>query len=294
MRIDEILETRRPVFSFEFFPPETDQGTENLFRTIGELRELEPSFVSVTCRNHSRLRTLELVTRIRNEFGIEPMAHYTCAGATRSELHDVLRGLHEAGIDNVLALRGDPPKGESRFVAVEEGFNYGSELAAMIRDQYDFCIGGACYPEGHTESASLDDDLRNTIIKVQSGASFLITQMFFENSAYFDFLGRARAAGITVPIIPGIMPITGLGRLSRDEGTLFGAHVPDGLLHALYRVADNAEALVELGVAYSTLQCAELLAAGAPGIHFYTLNRVPATRAILAALRATRPWERAG
>jgi methylenetetrahydrofolate reductase (NADPH) len=294
MRIDEILKTRGPVFSFEFFPPETDQGTENLFRTIGELRELEPSFVSVTCRNHSRLRTLELVTRIRNELDIEPMAHYTCAGATRAELHDVLRGLHEAGIDNVLALRGDPPKGETRFTAMEEGFNYGSELAAMIRDQYDFCVGGACYPEGHTESSSLEDDLRNTVIKVESGACFLITQMFFENNAYFDFIGRARAAGITVPIIPGIMPITGLGRLSREDGTLFGAHVPEGMLHALYRVGDNPEALVQLGVAYATLQCAELLAGGAPGVHFYTLNRSPATRAILAALRATKPWERAG
>lgn len=293
MRIDEILQKRRPVFSFEFFPPDTEQGAENLFTAIGELRELEPAFVSVTCRNHSRQRTLELVTRIRDEFGIEPMAHYTCAGATRVELHDVLRGLRDAGIDNVLALRGDPVKGQATFVAAEDGFSYGSELAAMIRDDYDFCIGGACYPEGHPESASLEEDLRHTTIKVESGASFLITQMFFDNNAYFDFVGRARAAGVDVPIIPGIMPLTGLGRLSEADSTIFGAHVPAGLLHALKRVADQPEALVQLSVAYATLQCSELLAAGAPGIHFYTLNRSPATRAILAALRATRPWERA-
>jgi methylenetetrahydrofolate reductase (NADPH) len=294
MRIDTMLETRRPVFSFEFFPPETDEGMESLFRTIAELRELEPSFVSVTCRNHSRHRTLELVTRIRNEVGVEPMAHYTCAGATRIELHEVLRGLREAGIDNVLALRGDPPKGEEQFRPNADGLSYGCELAAFIRDTYDFCIGGACYPEGHPEAASLEEDIRHTVAKVEAGASFLITQLFFENRAYFDFVARARAAAIDVPIVPGIMPITGVKQLSRFTSTLFGASIPDRLREALQRVADQPEAVVQLGVAYATLQCAELLASGAPGIHFYTLNRSPATRAILAALLAARPWERAG
>jgi methylenetetrahydrofolate reductase (NADPH) len=293
MRIDELLSRDGPVFSFEFFPPETPEGEERLFQAIAQLRELHPSFVSVTCRNHSRSRTLELVTRIRNQMGVEPMAHYTCAGATREELHHTLRGLREAGIDNVLALRGDPPKGSDRFEVQRGGFAHASDLAAMIRDEYDFCVGGACYCEGHLESPSLDDDMRRTVEKVNSGICFLITQMFFENHHYFDFVARARTAGITVPIIPGIMPITSLARLSREDGTLFGARVPATLLAELERRRDEPEAIVALGTAYATLQCAELLAGGAPGVHFYTLNRVPATRAILSALLASRPWERA-
>jgi methylenetetrahydrofolate reductase (NADPH) len=293
MRIDELLARDGPVFSFEFFPPETAEGEARLFAAIGQLRELRPSFVSVTCRNHSRHRTLQVVTRIRNQMGLEPMAHYTCAGATRAELHETLRGLRDAGIDNVLALRGDPPKGTEAFVPVAGGFAHASDLAAMIRDEYQFCIGGACYPEGHLESPSPEADLGHTVAKVNSGVSFLITQMFFSNRHYFEFVQRARAAGITVPIIPGIMPITSLGRLSSEGGTLFGAHVPPPLLDELVRQAHDAEAVVALGTAYATLQCAELLAGGAPGIHFYTLNRVPATRAILSALLAARPWERA-
>jgi methylenetetrahydrofolate reductase (NADPH) len=293
MRIDELLSRDGPVFSFEFFPPETPAGEDRLFEAIAQLRELRPSFVSVTCRNHSRSRTLEVVTRIRNQMGVEPMAHYTCAGATREELHATLRGLQEAGIDNVLALRGDPPKGSDTFEVQPGGFAHASELATMIRDEYDFCVGGACYCEGHTESASLDEDMRHTVEKVNSGVCFLITQMFFENHHYFDFVARARAAGVTVPIIPGIMPITTLARLSREQGTLFGARVPPALLAELERQSDEPEAIVALGTAYAALQCAELLAGGAPGVHFYTLNRVPATRAILSALLASRPWERA-
>ena len=294
MRITEMLDRRRPVFSFEFFPPDTEAGTEALFRTIAELRELQPAFVSVTCRNHSRTRTLELVTRIRNDIGLEPMAHYTCAGATVEELHATLRALREAGIDNVLALRGDPPRGEAAFRPLDGGLGHGSELAAMIRRDYDFCIGGACYPEGHSESVSPDEDLRHTVLKVQSGVDFLITQLFFDNAVYAAFVARARAAGISVPIIPGIMPITSVRQLSRFESSLFGARVPDRLRETLLRRPDDADAAAQLGVAWATLQCAELLAAGAPGIHFYTLNRSPATRAILGALLAARPWESDG
>jgi methylenetetrahydrofolate reductase (NADH) len=293
MRITDMLAGRPPVFSFEFFPPDTDTGTEALFRTIAELRELQPAFVSVTCRNHSRTRTLELVCRIRNDIGLEPMAHYTCAGATLEELHTTLRALQEAGIDNVLALRGDPPRGETAFRPVEGGLGHGSDLAAMIRRHYDFCVGGACYPEGHTESASREEDIRHTVRKVESGVDFLITQLFFDNAAYVDFLARARAAGITVPIIPGIMPITSVRQISRFESSFFGARLPERLREALLRRPDDAEAVVQLGIAWATLQCAELLAGGAPGIHFYTLNRSPATRTILSALLAARPWERA-
>ncbi len=287
-----MLAGQRPVFSFEFFPPDTEAGTETLFRTIAELRELEPAFVSVTCRNHSRTRTLELVSHIRNSIGIEPMAHYTCAGAAVEELHTTLRSLRDAGIDNVLALRGDPPQGEDAVRPVAGGVDHGSELAAMIRREYDFCIGGACYPEGHPELPDLAVDLRHTVHKVESGVDFLITQLFFDNSAYVDFIHRARQAGIGVPIVPGIMPITSVKQLSKFEGSLFGAKVPPLLRDALLRRADDPAAVMQLGVAWASLQCAELLAGGAPGIHFYTLNRSPATRAILSALLAARPWER--
>ena len=283
----------RPVFSFEFFPPDNPEGEERLFETIGKLRELGPSFVSVTCRNHSRARTLALVTRIRNETGLEPMAHYTCAGATREELQEMLRGLQDAGIENVLALRGDPPRGAAQFEITPGGFAHATDLVRLIRDMDDFCIGGACFPEGHVESTSLDDDMRHTVEKVNDGVSFLITQMFFDNRHYFDFVARARALGIGVPIIPGILPITNLARLSRAEGTLFGARVPALLLDELLARESEPDAIAALGTAYTTLQCAELLAGGAPGIHFYTLNRSPATRAILSALLASRPWERA-
>ena len=293
MRIDALLASKRPVFSFEFFPPDDLAGEDRLFKVIERLRaDLNPDFVSVTCRNHSRMRTLEVVTRIRDECGVTPMAHFTCAGATQSTMHDVLKKLAAAGIENVLALRGDPPKDAQTFVPTDEGLRYGSDLAALIRDTYDFCIGGACYPEVHTEAASMEEELEHTLIKMQSGCSFLITQMFFNNEAYFAFVERARAAGITVPIIPGIMPITSLARLSRSDRTLFGARIPSALADGLLRREGDDAALVQLGAAYATLQCSELLAGGAPGIHFYTLNRSPATRAILTALLAARPWER--
>ena len=292
MRIDTMLASRRPVFSFEFFPPDDDEATERLFRTIARLREdCHPDFVSVTCRNHSRARTLELVQRVHRDLELEPMAHFTCAGATRAELHEVLDELRDSGIDNVLALRGDLPDGVDADHRPADELGHSTDLAELIRDGYDFCIGAACYPETHAEAVSAEADMANTRLKVDSGASFLITQLFFDNRAYFDFVARARAAGVTVPIIPGIMPITSVKQLSRFSSKLFGAHIPTALKEALERRAADPDAIVTLGAAYATLQCSELLAAGAPGLHFYTLNRSPATRAILAALLAARPWE---
>jgi len=294
MRIDTLLDTGRPIFSFEFFPPDDDAGTERLFATIASLREdCQPDFVSVTCRNHSRARTLELVCRIRRELDIEPMAHFTCAGATRAELHEILDGLRDRGIDNVLALRGDLPADRPAGDCREGELHNSTELVELIRTGYDFCIGAACYPETHTEAVSADADMDYTRLKVEAGASFLITQLFFDNRAYFDLVARARAAGVTVPIIPGIMPITSVKQLSRFSSKLFGAHIPPALVEALERRSGDAEAIVQLGAAYATLQCSALLSAGAPGLHFFTLNRSPSTRAILAALLAARPWESA-
>jgi methylenetetrahydrofolate reductase (NADPH) len=294
MRLDSVLEGRRqPVFSFEFFPPKTDEGVRQLFEAISHLRELEPTFVSVTygAGGSVRTRTVDLVTRIRRELDIEPVAHLTCVDATVDDLQSILDGLRDAGIDNVLALRGDPPEGVDRFVATAGGLAHGSELMELITARYGFCVGGACYPEKHPESADADEDVRSAKRKADAGASYLITNLFFDNRMYFEFVARARAAGVTVPIIPGIMPVTNVGQIRRFTSKI-GASIPEALLEALRSRENDPEAVLQLGVAWATLQCAELLAGGAPGVHFYTMNRSPATRAILSALRAARPWDR--
>ena len=293
MRVADLLEAHRPNFSFEFFPPKDDEGVAALFATIAALRELEPSFVSVTygAGGSTRARTLELVERIHRELAITPVAHVTCVGSSRAELRDVLQRLVDSGIENVLALRGDPPRGQDSFVPDPDGLAHGSDLTAFIAESYDLCIGAACYPETHPESASLANELRWTREKVDRGAAYLLTQLFFDNRAYFEFVAAARAAGITVPIIPGIIPITSVGQLHGFIAKL-GVKIPEKLLAAFESRRDDPQAVLELGVAWSTLQCSELLSADAPGIHFYTMNRSPATRAILSALLAARPWER--
>jgi methylenetetrahydrofolate reductase (NADPH) len=294
MRLDTVLEGRRqPVFSFEFFPPKTDEGVRQLFEAISHLRELEPTFVSVTygAGGSVRTRTVDLVTRIRRELDIEPVAHLTCVDATVDDLQGILDGLRDAGIDNVLALRGDPPEGVERFAPTAGGLAHGSELMELITTRYGFCVGGACYPEKHPESADAEEDVRSAKRKAEAGASYLITNLFFDNRMYFDFVTRARAAGVTLPIIPGIMPVTNVGQIRRFTSKI-GASIPEALLEALRSREDDPEAVLQLGVAWATLQCAELLAGGAPGVHFYTMNRSPATRAILSALRAARPWDR--
>jgi methylenetetrahydrofolate reductase (NADPH) len=293
MRISQILESGKPVFSFEFSPTKTDEATQSLFNTIAQLRELEPDFVSVTygAGGSTRDRTLGIVSRIRREVGIEPMAHFTCVGSDVSGIRATLDELRDSGIENVLALRGDPPNGDASFIVHDGGLAHGSELAKLIAESYDFCIGGACYPEKHPESESLESELMYTKTKVESGAQFLITQLFFDNQAYFSFVAKARELGITVPIIPGIMPVTNVAQITRFTSRI-GATFPDQLAQAFEERRDDPDAVVQLGVGWSTLQCAELLAAGAPGIHFYTLNKSPATRAILSALKVARPWEK--
>ncbi|HEX2033199.1 MAG TPA: methylenetetrahydrofolate reductase [NAD(P)H] [Chloroflexota bacterium] len=292
MKITTTLSRTGPCFSFEFFPPRNDEGMAQLMETIANLRRLEPSFVSVTygAGGSSRERTLELVSRFKAELGIEAMAHLTCVGASRQELQQTLDRLAASGVENIMALRGDPPRGQTRFVPVADGLAHATDLIELIASRYDFGIGAACYPEGHPESPTLEHDLAYVTRKVQLGAQFLITQAFFDNIHYFTFVERARAVGIEVPIIPGIMPITDLRVMNRIMELDPRTTVPDALRREIVRRADNPEAVVELGVAYATLQCEELLRGGAPGIHFYTLNRSPATSAILAALQISQPW----
>ena len=294
MRIDEIIaESGEPVFSFEFFPPKTDEGERNLRTTLEELRAFEPDFVSVTygAGGSTRGKTIELTHWIKQELGIEAMAHLSCVGSTREELSELLDGMERAGIDNVLALRGDPPRGETEWTAHPGGLQYSTELAALISAGYPFAIGAACFPEIHPDAPDMAHDLRFLKQKVDSGVSFLITQLFFDNELYFRFVDEARAVGIDVPIIPGIMPVTNVAQIKTITG-MCKATIPERLLEALEWRAADTDAVHQLGVAYATLQCAELLARGAPGIHFYTLNRSHATRAILSALRLLRPWVR--
>ena len=292
VRIDEILASAdEPVFSFEFFPPKTDEGEQNLRKAIGALSPLEPDFVSVTygAGGSTRARTVELTKWIKQDLGIEAMAHLTCVGASRDELRGVLDGISAAGIDNVLALRGDPPRGQTQWEPHPQGLRYSNELATLICDDYPFSVGAACFPEVHQESPDLAHDIRFLKRKLECGVSFLITNLFFDNELYFRFVEQARAAGIEVPILPGIMPSTNLNQIKTITG-LCQASIPEPLREALEWRSHDPEAVLQLGVSYATLQCAELLARGAPGIHFYTQNRSHATRAILSALKLLRPW----
>jgi len=277
-------EPDRPVISFEFFPPKSNAGFRGLFRTIEELRELRPSYVSVTmgAGGSTRSKTVDLVARIQREAGLTAMAHLPCVGFERSQVTAILDRLAADEVQNVLALGGDPPKDAEDFVQPEDGFTYANELTEFIRSHGGFSIGGACYPEVHPRAASPEEDLRNLVRKVRAGSDFLITQLFFDNRCYFDFVERAREAGIEVPIVAGIMPITSVKGIRRML-ELGGGRMPPELEARIDAVADDDEAS-EVGVEWATEQCRELIERGVPGIHFYTLNRSPSTRRIFENL----------
>lgn len=294
MRITELLDHRRPVFSFEFFPPKTDDGQRTLESTLEILKDDAPDYVSMTygAGGSTRNATVDLTRWIKHDLGIEAMAHLSCVGEPETRLVEILDQIEEAGVENVLALRGDPPRGEREWQPHPGGLSYSVDLIRLIRERSELCVGAACFPEIHPDAPDRVSDLGYALAKQEAGAGFLITQLFFDNELYFGFVEEARAAGISVPIVPGIMPITNLGQIKRFT-EMCGASIPQELEGELNGRADDPEAVAELGVAYATLQCSDLLARGAPGVHFYTLNRSPATRAILAALRAAHPWSRA-
>ena len=291
MRISDALATVRPFFSFEFFPPKDEAGSRQLLASIEALAPLRPAFVSITygAGGSSRDRTVALAKQIQSELGLTVMAHVTCVGSTRAELRALFDDLARSGIENVLALRGDPPKGSTEFVVREGGFAHATDLIAMLRRSYDFCIGAACYPETHVEAPDAPTDMRHLKEKVDAGADFLITQLFFNNDRFAAFERAAREAGIGVPILPGLMPITNYQQVSRFTSAI-GATIPPKLLREMELRHDDGKAVEDLGVAYAALQATELLQRGAPGIHFYTLNRSPATRAIVSALIAGSAW----
>ncbi|MCP3986813.1 MAG: methylenetetrahydrofolate reductase [NAD(P)H] [bacterium] len=288
MRIAELYQAGTPVFSFEFFPPKTDTGYRTLYRTVEDLKNLNPGFVSVTCgaQGSTRSKTADLVVRIQNELGLTAMAHMTCTGQTREELALTLGQLHSGSIRNVLALRGDPPVDQPDWRPVPGGFRHANELTAFIKSHFDLSVAGACYPEKHPEATSLEQDLANLRLKVEAGAEFLITQLFLDDADYFSFLELARAHGIDVPIVPGIMPMVSLKNLRGAMRLSPGSKTPSELEDALSAAGDDAERSLEVGIGWATAQCRKLLAGGAPGIHFYTLNKSPATRQVTERLLA--------
>jgi methylenetetrahydrofolate reductase (NADPH) len=302
VKVTDILRFARergePVFSFEFFPPRTDEGERQLFRTVEALRPLGPGFVSVTygAGGSDRMRTIDLVKRLKRDLEVEPVAHVTCVGSSRDDVARVLDDVAGSGIQNVLLLRGDPPRGEGAFTPHPDGFAHASDLVAWVRaspDRWRFCVGAAAYPEGHPETRDLARDLAHLKTKVDAGVDFLVTQLFFDNAHYFRFIERVRAAGITTPVLPGVMPLTSTDQIERFTA-MCGASIPPALRAAMEVRRTDADASLQLGVAWASLQCADLLRRGAPGIHFYTLNRSPSSRAILAALRASTPWRDGG
>lgn len=301
MRICDRLAHKQPVFSFEFFPPRTAKGELALLRSLELLAPLRPDFVSVTygAGGTTRARTLEIVKRIKREFGIEAMAHLTCVGSTKEELAEIVDNIGEAGIENILALRGDPPRGQETFEATQGGFRHATELITFIRERGDFCVGAACYPEIHPEAGDAERDLQFVVQKVEKGADFLVTQLFFDNAVLRDFSGRLHALGVDVPILAGIMPVTNVAQIERFT-KMCGATLPESLHARLRSVADDPQEVFWTGVSYAAQQCRDLLAPArkgpftpsvpdVAGIHFYTLNKSPATRAIFEILRLTTP-----
>ena len=286
MRIDQVIGLGKPCVSFEFFPPKTEAGFQQLFKTIDELHPIHPTYVSVTygAGGSTREKTVHLVGRIQRDLKIRAMAHLTCVGHTADELGRILDELWDSGIRNVLALRGDPPAGQTQFVATEGGFGNADQLVSYTRGHHDFCIGVAGYPEGHPQCLNKTRDLEHLKRKIDNGGCFIITQLFFDNDDFYRFRDAARAIGISVPIVAGIMPILNVSQIKRFI-SMCGAKIPHPLLLKLESVEHDAEAVYAAGVEYATRQCEDLLNNAVDGLHFYTLNRSKATVEICKSLK---------
>ena len=287
MRIRPLYDRPQPTISFEYFPPKSPEAEETLVReTTPGLLKLKPAFFSITygAGGGTRDSTLRIANRLRKDYGIEPISHLTCVGSTREQLSHYLDEARASGLENVLALRGDPPKGQSSFEAVAGGFSYAVDLIRFVKSRGDFCIGAACYPEGHVESANKHDDWDHAAAKVEAGAEFLISQLFYDWSDFLDMVDYLRNKHkVTVPIIPGILPFQGTEQIKRFT-TLCGSKLPKPLRDKLEAHAKDEEAVRQLGVETCTDICQKLLECGVPGFHFYCLNRVPSVTQILGNL----------
>lgn len=274
MKITDIFKKHKQTFSFEFFPPKDEISAVDFGINVGQLLRLNPSFVTVTygAGGSTQDRTFALVDYLQNKIGLTSVAHYTCVNTDKNKIFTDLNYLKSIGVRNLMLLRGDPPKDKSEFIPPENGFAYASELIQFTRENFNFCMAGACYVEKHPEAISLEEDIRNLKIKVDAGAEFLITQLFFNNVQYFDFVENLRKLGINCRIIPGIIPITNYRQIERFT-KMSGAGIPIDLRQQIEIFKHNPTKSYEAGLQYTINQCRELLIKGAPGIHFYTLNK---------------------
>ena len=286
--ISELFSLSRPLCSLEFYPPKDDAGMQALRDTAAALKKLAPDFVSVTygAGGSTRERTTQISTMLRSEFGLTVMPHLTCVGHSRAELNDIADRHHAAGIRNIMTLRGDPPKGVAEFKPAPDGLSFANELVRLLMVRHgDFCLGVAGYPEKHPEALSLEADLVNLKRKVDTGAAFITTQLFFDNDVFHRFVDRCHKAGITVPIVPGIMPPLSLNQVRRMT-QLSGSAVPEKLTRRLEAAGENVDTLEFVGIDWALTQIRDLLAHGAPGYHLYILNRAKAALALAAGLAA--------
>jgi methylenetetrahydrofolate reductase (NADPH) len=286
--ISELLATKRALRSLEFFPPKDDAGVEALRQTAVALKRIAPDFVSVTygAGGSTRERTAQVSKLLRTEIGFTVMPHLTCVGHSRDELNGVADRLHADGYRNIMTLRGDPPKGQTEFVPYKDGLRYGSDLVALLKARHaDFCLGVGGYPEKHPEAPSLDADLDNLKRKVDAGASFITTQLFFDNAVYHRFVEKCRARGITVPIVPGIMPVLSLKQIKRFT-EMCGATLPEKLTKRLEAAGEAPEIVESVGNEWAVTQIRDLLVHGAPGYHLYIMNRAKSALALAAGLAA--------
>ncbi len=285
MKITEIFKKYNKTFSFEFFPPKDEISAMDFGINLGQLLRLSPSFVTVTygAGGSTQERTFKIVDYVQNKIGLTCVAHYTCVNASKDKIYKDLRFLQDTGIKNLMLLRGDPPKGQNEFVALKDGFNYASELIEFTRKNFDFCIAGAGYVEKHPEAVSLDTDIANLKRKIDAGADFIITQLFFDNNKYFEFVEKCRKNNINVRIIPGIIPLTAFTQIERFT-KMSGASIPEQFIKSLERNKDDKEETYKIGLDFTIKQCMNLLQQGAPGIHFYTLNKSRATVQIFESI----------
>ncbi|NIP29156.1 MAG: methylenetetrahydrofolate reductase [NAD(P)H] [Candidatus Dadabacteria bacterium] len=294
MNIADYYKNRnKPVISFEIFPPKTVGGLENLKKTLEDLSALSPDFITVTygAMGTTRDKTVEIASYIKNTLKIETACHLTCVGSTRDEISTILNKIKESGINNIVALRGDPPAGEKHFTPPEGGMAYANELVEHIRqyektsknNAYHFGIAIAGYPEKHIEANNFDEDLTNLKRKVDAGADIIITQLFFDNRYYFDYVERVRSIGINIPIVPGLMPILSSKQIMKIS-SMCGSYIPETLKDQLIQAGDNNALAEEIGITQCVKQAKELLAAGVPGIHFYVLNKALHIKRILQSL----------
>jgi methylenetetrahydrofolate reductase (NADPH) len=286
--ISELFAANRALRSLEFFPPKDDAGVEALRLAAAALQRIAPDFVSVTygAGGNTRGRTAQVSDLLRRDFGFTVMPHLTCVGHSRGELHEIADRIHAGGFRNIMTLRGDPPKGSAEFKAAPDGLRYANELVSLLQARHpDFCLGVGGYPEKHPEAPSADADLAHLKHKVDAGAAFVTTQLFFDNAVYYRFVDRCRAAGITVPIVPGIMPVLSLKQVQRFTA-MCGATLPEKLVRRLEAAGDQPDILESVGIDWALAQIRDLLEHGAPGYHLYILNRARGALALAAGLAA--------